>query len=529
VAVGLAVEWLARSGQDLAETGADLALGWVFIGCGLVGWTLRLQSRIGFLLTVTGFAWFLGTLALSDIPLIAALGAAALTIHRGPLIHAIVGYPGGRIAGRLAASVVILGYAYAALVPIARNNAVTIVVVVLVLATTIQGYLVASGPDRQARRTAIAAASALMLSLALSSVGRLLGMGPDAEAAVLWGYEAVLVLIAVGFLVDLLRGRWALGAVTRLVIDLGEDSDAGTLQARLADALGDPSLVIAYWLPETDGYVDDRGDAAVIPPAGSGRAVTAIEQQGDRIGALVHDATVLDDPELIDAVASAARIALSNVRMQAEVRRQVAELEASRRRILEARDSQRRRLQQELRLGVGQHLVGVKDVLDRALLAEAGSRDREMTSRLEDADRELHEAQVELQELAAGIHPGVLTERGLLAALAPLARRSPCEVRLAAPSQRLPVAIETAFYFVCAEALTNVDKYARASRVDVEVRAETGLVTLLIADDGVGGAHPTPGSGLEGVADRIEALGGRLLLESPSARGTRLLAEVPTG
>jgi signal transduction histidine kinase len=528
IAAGLAAEWLARSGQDPAAAAADLAVGWAFIACGLIGWTLRSQSRVGLLQAMTGFAWFLGTLAASDIGVIAAIGAATLTIHRGPLMHAIIGYPSGRIAGRLTLAVVDLGYVYAAIVSIARNDVVTIIVALLVLATTIRGYLLASGPDRQARTTAIAAAAAVALPLAGGSVGRLLGMGPGAERAVLWGYEAVLVLIAVGFLVDLLRGRWAQGAVTRLVVDLGEGSETGTLRARLAHALGDRSLAIAYWLPEANGYVDETGNPVALPSAVSGRAVTAIEQQGERIAAFVHDATVLDDPGLVDAVTSAARIALSNVRMQSEVRRQVAELEASRRRIIEARDAQRGRLQQELRGGVGRHLAGVQEVLDRAL-EEAGSvPGREVTSRLQDAERELHEAQANLQELAAGIHPVLLTERGLVAALSPLARRTPCHVRLVAPPKRLPTAIETALYFVCSEALTNVGKYARASRVDVEVRVDGDLVTLVIADDGIGGADPSAGSGLEGAADRIEALGGRLSVESPAGRGTRLQAEIPT-
>ena len=122
IVAGLTAEWLARSGQDLAEAGADLAVGWVLIGCGLIGWTRRPESRTGLLLAMTGFAWFLGTLAVSDIAVIAALGAAALTIHRGPLFHAIVGYPSGRIAGRLALTVVILGYACAAIAPIGAQQ-----------------------------------------------------------------------------------------------------------------------------------------------------------------------------------------------------------------------------------------------------------------------------------------------------------------------------------------------------------------------------------------------------------------------
>jgi energy-converting hydrogenase Eha subunit C len=147
----------------------------------LIAWSLRPRSRVGLLLALTGFAWFLGTLAASDIELIAALGAAMLTIHRGPLFHAIIGYPSGRLSDRLAVVVVTLGYADAAIVPIARNNVATSIVILLVVATTIRGYLRAAGPDRQARKTAIAAASAVTLPLAGGSVGRLMGMGPDAE------------------------------------------------------------------------------------------------------------------------------------------------------------------------------------------------------------------------------------------------------------------------------------------------------------------------------------------------------------
>jgi signal transduction histidine kinase len=306
-----------------------------------------------------------------------------------------------------------------------------------------------------------------------------------------------------------------------------EGTGTGTLQARLAHALGDRSLAIAYWLPETSGYVDESGNPMVPPGAGSGKAVTVIEQQGERIAALVHDAAVLDDPGLMNAVASAGRIALSNVRLRAEVRRQVAELAASRRRILEAGDAQRRRLQQELRAGAGQRLEEVKELVDLGLQGTRAAADRAVAARLEDARRELEAAQAELQELAAGIHPAVLTERGLGPALSCLAKRAPVPVRLAVPPQRLPVVIETAVYFICSEALTNVGKYAHASRADVAVRADGDLVTVLVADDGVGGANPSAGSGLKGIADRVEALGGRFLVDSPAGGGTRLLAEIP--
>jgi signal transduction histidine kinase len=154
----------------------------------------------------------------------------------------------------------------------------------------------------------------------------------------------------------------------------------------------------------------------------------------------------------------------------------------------------------------------VSQLLDLGLRGAGAAADRAVTAGLEDARRELDGAQAELRELAAGIHPALLTERGFGAALSCLAERAPVPVRLAVPAQRLPAVIETAVYFICSEALANVGKYAHASRVDVVVRAEGDLVTVLIADDGVGGADPSAGSGLKGVADRIEALGGRFLV-----------------
>src|SRR5262249_25017994 len=218
----------------------------------------RPGSRVGLLLTLTGIAWFLGTLADSRIEPVAALGAALLFLHRGPLCHAIVGYPAGRPAGRLDTFAVVVCYVYAASAALARDNVVTGGVACLVLAVTIRGYARAACPDRRARVTAVFAAAVLALALAGGSVARLAGVG--AGPAVLWGYEAALVLIAVGFLADSLFGGWAQAAVTKLVVDLGGDSQTGTLRARLAHALGGRSLSIAYWLARASPYVDEVGE-----------------------------------------------------------------------------------------------------------------------------------------------------------------------------------------------------------------------------------------------------------------------------
>jgi signal transduction histidine kinase len=529
VVLGLGAEWLARSGQSLPAAGADLAVGWTLLGCGLLIYAHTPRGSVGPLLALAGLSWFLGTLAGSRIGAVAVVGSALLFLHRGPLCHAIIGYPAGRRSDRVRTLVLIVCYVYAAVVPLARNDVVTIIIACLVVAVTTQDYARAVGPDRRARVTAVAAAVLLAIPLAGGSLVRLMaapGSGLD-QTVVLSIYETVLIVIALGFLTDFLLGRWTQAAVTKLVIDLGGEAETGTLRTRLAHALGDRSLAIAYWLPEQNEYVDDLGSPVELPPAGSGRAVTIIEHAGDRIAALVHDAAVLDDPNLVDSVALAARIALSTVRMQADMQRRVAELDSSRRRILEAGDAQRRRLQQRLQASAGQRLAHVRQLLDLAVREAQALPDETMARGLQAARRDLEEAQADLGELARGIHPAMLTERGLGPALASLAERAPVPVRLVTTAERLPAVIETAVYFVCSEALANVAKHSGATGVDIQVRVESGTVTVLVADDGIGGADPSAGSGLNGAGDRIGALGGRLVVESPSGGGTRLLADIP--
>src|SRR5436190_15119658 len=208
--LGLGAEWMARSKQSPLTAGVDLAVGWTLIACGLIAWTRRPKSRVGPLIAITGFAWFLGTFADSDVEALATVGVALATVYLGPLFHAIIGYPSGRLSGWLTLVVVAASYIYAATAQLARGNVVMvsvvpIVVALIVLGTTIRGYLVAAGADRQARMTAIVAAAAVSLPLAGGSVGRLVSAGPDAERVVLGGLEAALVLVAVVFLVDLVR------------------------------------------------------------------------------------------------------------------------------------------------------------------------------------------------------------------------------------------------------------------------------------------------------------------------------------
>jgi signal transduction histidine kinase len=273
--------------------------------------------------------------------------------------------------------------------------------------------------------------------------------------------------------------------------------------------------------------VDERGQAVSLPEPGSGRTVTVLADQGEPIGALIHEPTALEDAALLGEVAAAAKIALANVRLEAQVGRHLADLEASRRRIMEATDAERRRLQTLLRLRVGPELSELGGVLDRGYEEAQACDNLAAAAALKAARDGLDEAEQGVQFLAAGIHPVVLEEQGIGPALSALVARSGVPARVTVPSVRLPGEVEVAIYFVCSEALTNVRKHARASRVDLDLRVEDESAVVVVGDDGVGGADPSSGSGLKGLRDRVAAFGGVLSIDSPPGLGTRIVAVIP--
>jgi signal transduction histidine kinase len=307
------------------------------------------------------------------------------------------------------------------------------------------------------------------------------------------------------------------------VVELGVER-SGTLRAELSRALGDPSLDISYWMPDRAAFVDAEGRTVSLPEPDTGRAVTMIERDGERIAALVHDTAVLEDPGLVEAVSVAAQLAASNAQLQAEVRARLAELVASRRRIVEAADEERRRLARRLHQGAERRLAELTPRLQSARDSALGDTTRE---RIVQAESQLAQTLEELGELAQGLHPRVLVESGLAGALDAVVERVPVPVELSVDATGLPAPVEAAVYFVCSEAVANVVKYAAASRVRVAVAADEQRVTLRVEDDGIGGAALDAGSGLRGLADRVEALGGALSVDSPAGAGTRLAAEIP--
>jgi signal transduction histidine kinase len=496
-AFGAAVEWIVR--PELMAL--DAAVGFVLVGLGLVVWSRRSESLAGPIMVGTGFAWFLGTVA-----------GWAVYLHRAPLAQLVLTYPSGRIprSSRLQAVALVTAYAYAAAYPVAGNHYASIAFGIGLVALSAVRYASVGGPERRARATALAAATLFASALVLDAALRLADVGRG--RVLLTVYDVAVCLVATVLFLNLVRRRWAQATVTGLVVDLGEPDTAGTLRDRLARTLGDPTLVVGYWLVEQNAYVDETGRQVQLPAAADERGVTSIMENGAQIAVLIHDAAVLDDPELVSGVAAATRLAVSNARLQVEVQARLVEVEASRRRIVEAADEQRRRLELELRGGAQRRLGRVAE-----LVADVGPG----------LGDQLRAAQAELQEFARGIHPALLTEGGLVAAVRELAARCPVAAEVRVPSERFPAPVEAAAYFVCSEALANAAKHADATQVRIGIVRTDARLEIEIADDGIGGADLSAGSGLRGLADRVESLGGQLRLASAPGGGTLLTAWLP--
>lgn len=511
-AAGLAVaaEWATYGGgDDLGLALADGVVGFTLLCAGTVAWHRRPGSLVGPLMGFAGLTWFAGN-----------LWPSFLFLHRGPLVHLHLSYPTGRVRWWPVKATVASAYVTTAVEVVARNDRMTIALAALVVVAAAVAYRRTSGTARRAGVPALLAAFAFASVLALGAAARLAGW--EVDRGTLWAYDAVVAGVVLVLLVDLLRGRWADAVVTDLVVDLGSRADTGTLRDELARALGDRTLVLGYWLPDERSYIDDAGSPVELDVIAPGRVITPIDDEGEPVAVLIHDAAVLDDTGLVEGVAVAARLAVSNARLQADARERVVAIASSRRRIVEATDAQRRRIVGELREGAQRRLDAAARVLDNIHQVEGPSADV-----LKEVGTELRAARVELTEFARGIHPLALTEGGLSAALPALAERVGVPVQLTVAPDRLPRAIEAAVYFLCSEALTNVTKYARAGSVSITIHRSDDLVRTIIEDDGRGGADPRLGSGLRGLADRLEALGGQLRVESPLGAGTRLTATLP--
>jgi signal transduction histidine kinase len=291
----------------------------------------------------------------------------------------------------------------------------------------------------------------------------------------------------------------------------------------IAAALGDPDAELLFWLPASEAYANAAGEL-VDAPIGSGLS-TEVGRDGALIAVVRHSRAVGERRALLEAVLSAASLSIEIARLRVEVRRQLAEVDASRRRIVEAGYEERRRLERDLHDGAQQRLVTLGIELRR--LQRSLPRDSDMLRpALDGAVAEIGAAVTDLRTIAAGVRPPRLDD-GLTSALRDLARTAPLPVTVQADIDRVAASVEAAAYFVACEGLTNAVKHASASRVELRAARENGSLHLTVADDGVGGATARRGSGLAGLRDRIAAHGGAFELVSPRGEGTRIEVTIP--
>jgi signal transduction histidine kinase len=530
------------------EAAVTLLVGWSFVGTGLFAWWRRPANGTGALMVAAGFAWFATKLSASDEDLLFTVGIALDALFPGIIGHLLVVFPAGRVQTAAERAIVAAIYVVVTVLQVPsllfeepdtpRNllivhanqplsdalDVMQLVAAVLVLAVSWIVILrrLRDGGAAQ-RRALVPVLITGGVAFAVYAVAKAYDAAGDPSQALNRLSEAMVATIPFGFLIGLLRTRLAqAAAVSALIARLGQAPGEEPLRAALADALGDPSLALAYWLPDTERFVDALGHPVEV----SGPGWTEVEVQGRRIAAIAHDPALHEEPELVQTAGAAAALALENQRLAAELRARIEDLRASRARVVQAGDAERRRLERDLHDGAQSRLVALALKLKLARMNVPD--DSEAAELLDESSAALQASLDELRELARGLHPVVLTDRGLAAAVRILASRAPVPVDiLELPEERLPSPVETAVYFVVAEALTNVAKYARADTATVSIAAGEGLVTVEVADDGVGGADVAGGSGLRGLSDRVAALDGRLELRSPAGAGTRLRAEIP--
>jgi len=536
ILLALAIDNVGGHHRDLIAIFGPV-IGGAFIGTGLLAWWRRPENRFGALMVALGFAYCLSGLIVTTEPWPFIAGLALIALPYAVLFHILLAFPTGRIGSPGARALAGAAYFFATVgwwacmvfedttrigVPanrllIADRPDLFKVMAnarLLIVAALIAVLLVVLASRR--RRGALAVYLAGGLVLALYAVWAVLGVVSSQPENLERARVIALALVPFAFLAGLLRSRVAgAAAVSELVGRLGRGAP---LRDELAAALGDPSLELAYWTPT--GFVDSDGAPFTLR---EGRVATPVEHTA----LIVHDASLAEERELLDAVAGAAALALENERLAAELRATVKELRASRARIVKTADAARRAIERDLHDGAQQQLVAL--ALSLRLARTRLERDpAEAAPLLDAATRDLQAALQSLRELARGIHPAVLSDHGLGAALDALAQRFPFPVEIAAvPDERLPEPVEATAYFVVAEAITNVARYASASHAVVTLERDEDALAVSVCDDGIGGADPTAGSGLRGLSDRVAVLDGRLEVDSPVGGGTTVRAFIP--
>jgi len=393
----------------------------------------------------------------------------------------------------------------------------------LLLASSVWRLVSATGPARRALAPLLvpgALAAAAQAAYAGALLRTPLEDPKSSEfSSLFFARSLTITALALGVVWTVGRTRITRAAVARVAAELGEAPPPVKLRQALAAAAGDSALDVAYWLPASRRYVDADGEAVDAPAPGDGRAVMPILREGEPLALVAFDPALLDSSDLEREIGSAARLAVENERLQAEVFAQLADLRASRARIVERGDAERQRLERDLHDGAQQRLLALSYDLRLACAAAQVDDDPELNTLLTSAVAEAQTALVELRELAHGIYPAVLGEAGLASALATLADEASLPVELGElPADRYAPAIETAGYLAIADAVDDATR-RRATFIFAEVVQAGDWLVVTARDDGA-----PRDSALVHLADRIGALGGSIEIGA-----TTLRAEIPCG
>ena len=581
--VGLALAGAAATAATaaVAHAGADGSAGLTALAralcvgvpfaVGLYAWYRGENRRFGILLMAAGAGWFVTTLAESDAAVAYTVGRTAGWLVEVLIVYLVLAFPSGRLREQVDRRLV-AAMAVAALVLFLPQlllaetfsvpspftscvrdcpdnalfafdsepafvqgvmrplGALLVLAVMIGVLLRLWGRMRNSTPlTRMVLVPIFAIAMARAGALGVAGVGR--ELEPDAWPIGLaaWFLALTVPALALAFLFGLLRWR-LYGELTlrRLAVCLRSVPDAQTLRRAFGDAFGDPSIEIAY--PAGDRWIDCWGRPVALPPAQSGRAMSEVLQNGVVVAAIVHDEGLRERPELVDAGVSMAAVVLENQRLVAEADVSLRELQESRARIASGAEQERRRIERDLHDGAQQRLVALRIELELAEDAvragpEAG------VERLRKLEHDVEDALEELRDLAHGVYPPVLADRGLAEALRSVALRSTVRIDLVAHDVgRFSTEVEGAVYFCILEALQNVQKHAaRVRRVVVTLDAGThGELRFSVRDDGAGTAAIEPGAGVTNMRDRLAALGGYVDVTSKPGVGTVVRGRVPT-
>lgn len=535
-----------------------IAAGLAFVACGVVASRDRPHDLTGTLLVAAGLLWLLGALRRSGEPVAFTIGVVATNLFMPLLLQVLLGFPTGRLTKRWERWVVGSTWFVATVGVIAEwlfldprqmpsahpststnlllihhdpRLAETIQLVVGACALSVITLSVVVVAVRVHRESpayragfaplGIAGAIAGIVTIVVLSVAVSPGGSPHAWVLNLRYPTAALFPLAVA--IGLVRYRLTRAAVTDAMVEIGEASlDEGFVEA-LRRAVRDPNLEL--WTRRGDDWVDADGEVRSLPRDRPERTFTILERDGAAVAALVYDATLDTQPELLATLRAATVLALDHDRLQRELREQLAEVQRSRERIVTAGDVQRRRLERHLHDGAQQRLVAASLLLRRAQRCDDDIRMRRLLS---DCAAELDASLTELRRVARGVYPPVLAERGLTVALNSMAERAPIPVRVddhlpGRPADRIALAA----YLIASESVTNAAKHAGASGVVIDLDVAGGNLRMSVRDDGGGGATMVPGGGLDGLLDRAAALGGTLTVDSPPGVGTTVVVTLP--